>query len=370
MQEFENTAAPAKAPVSADEPASEIRRLREQLDQKLAEVVALRETVESAINWQKKWHKRVFHRWRPPGQKRARKGIFGKVKQSFSKRFDERASKFRSVAFIAVLRRVLRRKRPLEIEVITMMYNEAFLVPLYVRHYAPWVDKFTVFYNESTDGTRNELERAAAECGVKSLNIVPFEFPNGFDDVQKIERINQAVRESTADFVICVDTDEFVHPWPFESTSPRVELAKESGDVVYCAMFQSYRHVTDVDIDRTTPPLFQRRHGDPDFYFNLEGKRILLKDIYTKPCIVRPESGAQFTLGCHGLLAQKDGSTKWRGVHWGRADDFCVLRYVRDRRDRFSEENRRNNRGVHLFGVTEQTILAELKAHENDPKLF
>jgi hypothetical protein len=292
-----------------------------------------------------------------------------RLKSSVTRRLDYPKSK--TLEFIAPIRRARRKGRRMEIEVITAMYNEAFLAPLFVRHYAPWADKFTIFYDsESTDGTRRELETAAAQCGVKSLNIVPLEFPHGFDDMVKIAHFNRAVRKSSADFAVCVDTDEFVHPWPFESASPRDELAKETGDVVYCAMFQSYRHATETDIDRTKPPLFQRRHGNPDFFMNVEGKQVLLKDAYTKPCIVRPDSGAQFRAGCHRLLWPKGGSTTWSGVHWAKADDFCLLRSVRDRRERMSDKNRLRGHGVHLFNVTEEKILAELKAHENDPKLF
>jgi hypothetical protein len=276
--------------------------------------------------------------------------------------------KTRVLGFTTSFKGSMKKRRGLkEIEVVTMMYNEAFLVPLFVRHYAPWVDRFTVFYSESADGTRHELEMAAAKCGVKSLDIVPFEFPNGFNDMRKIRRINRAVRASSADFVIVVDTDEFVHPWPFEGTSPRDALAKEAGEVVYCAMFQSYRHATEADIDRTKPPLFQRRHGTADFDVERNG---MGKDLYTKPCIVRPDSGAQFGPGCHKLLSPKHGSTIWRGTHWGKADNFCTLRYVRDRRDRLSKDNLLNGHGAHHFNATEETILAELKAHENDPKLF
>jgi hypothetical protein len=287
---------------------------------------------------------------------------------SFERRLARQKSK--ATEYIAPLKRAMRRGRRLEIEIITMMYNEAFLAPLFVRHYAPWVDKFTVFYSESIDGTRHELETAAAHCGVKSLDIVPFEFPRGFDDLRKIGRINRAVRESSADFAVCVDADEFVHPWPFEGTNPRNELAKETGNVVYCAMFQSYRHATDADVDRTKPPLFQRRHGDRDTDLNVDGNKALQKDRFTKPCIVRPDSGAQLEVGCHHLTMPKRGSTIWRGVHWGKADSFCTLRYVRDRRDRISEENRLRAYGVEHFNATAEKILAELKAHENDPKLF
>jgi hypothetical protein len=279
-------------------------------------------------------------------------------------------SKSKVVQYLARAKRSLRGGRRLEIEVITMMYNEAFLAPLFVRHYAPWVDKITVFFSQSADDTLSELKAAAAQCRVKTLKIVPFEFPNGFDDWLKVDCLNRAVRESSADFAICVDADEFVHPWPFENTNPRDELAKETGEVVHCAMFESYRHVTDKDIDRTQPPLFQRRHGTFNVGTEVEGGKTLPKDRYTKPCIVRPGSGAQFELGCHRLSQPKRGSTIWRGVHWGKADDFCTWRYVRDRRDRLSERNRRLQLGVEHFDKTEQKLLAELKANENHPRLF
>jgi hypothetical protein len=268
--------------------------------------------------------------------------------------------KSRAFPLLAPLKYAGRKNRFMKIEVITMMYNEAALASLFVQHYAPWVDKFTVFYSESVDDTRRELETAAARCGVSSLDIVPFEFLGGFDDDRKIARINETVWKSSASFAVCVDADEFVHPWPFEGVNPRDALAKETGDVVCCKMFDVYRHATDADIDPTKPPLFQRRHGHPEVHKH-----------YVKPCIVRPDCGAQFARGCHALLAPKQlSSTIWRGVHWGKADNFCLMRYMRDRRDRLSHNARRRNWGVRHSSMTDEQLIAELKAHENDPQLF
>ena len=288
-----------------------------------------------------------------------------KLNKSVKKRAISIFCTFKAEIILPRKRAIRKSKKNLEIEVITMMYNEVFLAPLFVRHYATWADKLTVFYTESTDGTRRELEATAAECGVKSLTIVPFEFPNGFDDMLKIERINQAVRNSSADFVVCVDADEFVYPCPFDSADPRKELAKEAGNVVHCSMFQVYRHSTDVDIDRKKPPLFQRRHGSPDI--DREGK----PKWWDKPCIVRPDYGPQFSVGCHNVTAPYQWRrTVWRGVHWGKADEFCMQRYVRDRRDRLSKTNQQHGMGMQLFNVTEERLRAELKTRENDPQLF
>lgn len=263
--------------------------------------------------------------------------------------------------YVLPIKRARLKKNDLEIEVITMMYNEAVFAPLFVRHYAPWIDKLTVFYSESSDGTREKLETAAKACGLKSLAIIPFEFPDGFDDTVKIAQINQAVRSSSAKFVVCVDADEFVHPWPFETTDPRKELEKETANVIRCRMFQVYRHVTDTEIDPARPPLFQRRHGAPDE----------CRKFYDKPCIVRPDSGVQFMIGCHIVtIPYPESRTQWSGAHWGKADDFCLGRYLRDRRDRLSKQNLERDYGSHLATETEERLRAELKAHENDPRLF
>jgi Glycosyl transferase family 2 len=262
--------------------------------------------------------------------------------------------------FILPKRRAKKKGRPLEIEVITIMYNEAILAPLFVRHYAPWADRLTVFHDESTDATRYELETTAAECGAP-LTIVPIKFPEGYDNLLKIEFINQAVRKSSADFVVCVDADEFVHPWPFDSTDPRRELEKEVANVVRCRMFQVYRHLNEADIDPQKPPLFQRRHGAPNAF----------EKCYDKPCIVRPDSGIQFVVGCHHVtLPYAESRAVWRGTHWAMADNFCLQRYLRDRRDRFSKQNRQLGLSVHIVNETEERLRAQLKAHERDPELF
>src|SRR5260221_3585150 len=58
------------------EMTNKVRRLPEQLAQSRAEVSELRQAVESAVRWQGQWHKRVFHRWGPPGQHREQVGTF------------------------------------------------------------------------------------------------------------------------------------------------------------------------------------------------------------------------------------------------------------------------------------------------------
>ena len=285
--------------------------------------------------------------------------VFQKLKNSIRKCL--RSGYYRYKAkFVLPKRRAEKKGKPLEIEVITVMYNEELLAPLFVRHYAPWVDRITVLHDQSTDRTREKLETTAAECGLP-LTIRPIQFPEGYDNKTKIEFINQAVRESSADFVICVDSDEFVHPWPFDNTDPRKELEKETANVVRCKMCHVYRHITDAEIDPGKPPLFQRRHGAPND----------LEESYDKPCIVRPDSGIQFEPGCHFVtLPYPESRAVWRGTHWAKADDFCVQRYINNRLERMSKRNRELGFSSHIVNQTADRLRAELKAHEQDPQIF
>ena len=75
----------------------------------------------------------------------------------------------------------------MKVEVITTYFKEEFLAPLFLLHYN-WVDH---------------------------INIITQAFPDGkFNDHLKRDLINAAIYKSTADWVIVVDFDEFVFPYP------------------------------------------------------------------------------------------------------------------------------------------------------------
>ena len=92
----------------------------------------------------------------------------------------------------------------MKIEVITVVYNEEFLLPFFLRHYN-FADKITVFYDEaSTDKTLKILQSNS------KVKIYPFRFLNGLNETEKIYMINKAYRKSRAKYCIIVDCDEFV----------------------------------------------------------------------------------------------------------------------------------------------------------------
>lgn len=215
------------------------------------------------------------------------------------------------------------------IELITCFYREDFLLPLFKLHYH-WVDKLTVITNERPDGK--------------------------FDDEDKQGWINEAIHRSTADWVVLVDMDEFIYPIPY-GVSPRVVLEQEEGDLIYSHMTRMWRHHTDVDIDRAKLPVPQRLHGQRD---------------HIKPAVFRPVNTVRVGAGNHDIHCDVPlaHGRAWAGAHWANADSvFWIERETRDRGPRLSQRNIDRGHGTHTLRTREQ-ILAECKAHENDPQII
>lgn len=90
----------------------------------------------------------------------------------------------------------------MKIEVHSLLYNEAPLIPYFMRHYGEFAD--VIFYGrDSTDGSTELAE---------SLGATVLDFPtNGVDDVRFLEMKNNCWKGSDADWVIICDVDEFVY---------------------------------------------------------------------------------------------------------------------------------------------------------------
>ena len=216
----------------------------------------------------------------------------------------------------------------MKIELITSYFKEEFLAPLFLIHY-DWVDQMTFITQKRDD--------------------------HKFDDEDKMNWINDALRRSTADWVVLVDMDEFVYPKPY-GCNPRTVLEQDRKfgfNIIYSHMTRMWRHHTDKNIDRSLPPVPQRLHGIPD---------------HQKPCIFDP-AGMTMGAGNHDYLTtvSKRVGLSWAGAHWANADPcFWIERETRDRGPRLTERNKQRGHGTHTLRTKEQ-ILAECKAHENDP---
>lgn len=230
--------------------------------------------------------------------------------------------------------------RRMRIEVISCYYHEEKLIPLFMQHYESWVDRVTLLTDKFHDGKVN--------CETM------------------VAWFNDAFHHSQADWVVVVDTDEFVFPDPLGS-DPRKALESEPSEtnVIYCSMYQVWRHRTDSDVDYHKPPAPQRRHGEKDFNHPM-------RSAYIKPCLVKPE-GASLSLGNHSVYigsGERRGKP-WIGAHWSNADQcFAIQRRIENSRDRMSDVNRAKGWAIQNFDVTVESISAACEAHLDDPLVF
>lgn len=237
----------------------------------------------------------------------------------------------------------------MKIETITMVYNEAFLLPFYLRHYA-WADRINILFDTDTsDGSMAILKAFGKETG--KVNILPFSFPDGLDDLLKAGHFNAAYRSMNCDMVVLSDCDEFLlaDRHTIEGLPDEDVFISDSGFV--------YRHITEEDLNNTLSIKEQRRHG-------------LIYYGGAKPMVARTNRGVEWEPGNHSCnKTPVDCGLVF--AHWSMADPcFCVERRVKNRRDRMSKVNIRYRLGRHLQGITENDVIQECKEHEHDERIW
>lgn len=258
------------------------------------------------------------------------------------------------------------------IKVVCKVYNEAFLLPFFLKHYR-FADQIHVLLTPSNDMTQ-AVVRSASWANVIDEEVL---CPDGIDDRLLNTKLNEVLARPTKDFdwFMVVDVDELI--WPFDGlgvdlpiTPPRVQrfLSQVPQDiaVLEAKMYQVYRHKTDSALALGYEPVTQRRHGNPD--------RQAENGWYIKPSVFRTNLGIQLTPGQHALQKSAHPVADWPrfdGAHWAMADEsFCITRRCRDRRDRLSQVNKQNNFGIHVFDAKEQELLDFCRARENSPRVF
>jgi len=96
------------------------------------------------------------------------------------------------------------------LHVYTVVWNESYMMPYFLRHYEKVADKILVFDDFSTDGTR-DIVKAHPKA---ELHDWPCE--SGMIEPVKAKFFSREYRTRSrgiADWVICVDCDEFIyHP--------------------------------------------------------------------------------------------------------------------------------------------------------------
>src|SRR5881396_391258 len=131
--------------------------------------------------------------------------------------------------------------------VFAICWNEAEMMPFFLRHYSTFAERIVIFDEQSTDGTR-ELIKA---CPVAELREWPHK---GLDDDRFMDAVNNRYKEARgkADWVMWPDIDEFLyHPEPLkvlgeakEDALPSTGYALISTNGFPKGNAQIYQHVT------------------------------------------------------------------------------------------------------------------------------
>lgn len=251
----------------------------------------------------------------------------------------------------------------MSVEVVTVWYNEAFLAPFFLRHYA-WADRISLFYDmDSADDSLAVIRTFA------NVTVTPFRFTDGFDSLAKQRLINGRYASTECDWVLAVDADEFVFYKPGEndfSYDLRPFLAPLAAcDLVRVRLYSVYPVKGDKPLDPALPAVPQRRHGNPE-----------VPKGYVKPALLRAGLPVLWWVGCHDLSIPegctiREAPLELLGAHWHKADkNLALTRILRDRVPRVSQKDRQYNFSSHYYTVSERDILDEFAAHEHAPRLF
>lgn len=167
----------------------------------------------------------------------------------------------------------------MRIIVFSICYNQADILPWWLRHYSTFADEISVFDDHSTDGSREMLKA----CPKVLLRDWPYD--NGIDDRQFLEFSSEWSKKAIGNFdwAIWVDTDEFV--W---SADPRKTL-ESAGDCQVIRTF-GYNMIGDgLPQDDGHSQIWQVH------------KMGVKAPIYSKSIVYRPDANIKWNLGKHGI---------------------------------------------------------------------
>lgn len=174
----------------------------------------------------------------------------------------------------------------MRVHLYTFAWNEARLVPYFLRHYLPWVERVVVYDNQSTDGTQAMLAQHSPRVEVRSFVCADYPEPEPLGALR-----SQCWPEARgrADWVVVVDFDEFLwHPCGVPEYLSRAyrrgyTVVQTYGWQMVAESFPP-EHVGLADWCRTGVP----------------------KHWYSKPVVFRPDQFDELAWepGCHGVRAQ------------------------------------------------------------------
>ncbi len=259
----------------------------------------------------------------------------------------------------------------MNIQLITVWYNEAFLAPFFLKHYA-WVDKIHILLDADTDDSTEEVA-----ARYPNVSIERFTFPDMMDDLIKSRKINEKHRSITdADYVIVVDSDEFI-ACNCLTDSVKNHIITKDKNLYFATLWQVYQHEDDASLDAVRPAICQRQHGDPT-----------IANCNIKPVVARAGLDMVWGVGNHAvvlngqhmswLTPNVDVMTEHKvsvmpadmlqGAHWRLFDlDEVITRRTRNRSNRQSLVNLSTNLSSHLHKASAADVIAEFNRMKISP---
>jgi len=242
----------------------------------------------------------------------------------------------------------------MRVSLVTMFYNEEDFAPFFFKHYS-WVDEIFLILDSDTNDRTLEIAKLFS-----NITLIPFTFPDGMDDILKTAKINEVCKMIDSDWIIVVDSDEFIFNLDSGSNLKR-DLSSVDNSVVFAKLWNVYRHKSENDLDINIPIVEQRRYGIPDMLGQSAP--------YRKPSIFRGKMNIELELGNHYLNIDGIRATsnyELQGAHWAMADvEIAVKRRIYGRKLRQSRSNLEKGLTIQHHHVTEEQIRAECEEMKN-----
>ena len=213
----------------------------------------------------------------------------------------------------------------------TLAYQEATLIPYWVKHYRAFCERVLVYVDDASDDGTASL---AAEAGAE----VRFHQTGGLDDIAFVRFAEEHYKEARgrADWVVWVDADEFLyHP------SIKERLSTLKGQGVTLPQVQGYQMVGEAPPSGPRPLVEQITKGLP-------------AREYSKVCVFAPALEVAWEVGKHtanvaGAVVSGGGDDPLKLLHYRYlGHEWLTARNARNYA-RMPEGNRANKHGVETY---------------------
>ena len=169
----------------------------------------------------------------------------------------------------------------MKIAAFTIVHNERFFLPLWLKYYSQVADVIHVLDHASTDGS---IEESAKHYDFQVIRIAK-SFLWKYEDTNSIVKVHQALLVESYDMVIFSDVDEFMVPTAHGNLREYIE-----------AMTESYTRCEGWDVVQD-----RKEEQALDLSKPILGQRMYMKrsTLYDKPLIASVP--LDWSIGCHYL---------------------------------------------------------------------